>query len=227
MSKIAWMLTFLILGVSCSGPKTSSVAQSETPQIDLSGSDDFNNSEDPIADISETTEGLTETTTPETDSSLLSLDAGDGAAQSAAPEITAEDPTTQSTEVGEYVVQKNETLMMISFKLYGDYSKWRSLAKMNKKHIKNGIVMAGKTIRYNKPSVEFNWQPQGNPYLIKNGDTLGKISNDVYGTQKKWKAIWENNRPLIKDPNQIFAGFTIFYQDQGSVAASEKSTLEL
>ena len=50
----------------------------------------------------------------------------------------------------------------------------------------------------------------GNPYLIKSGDTLGKISNTTYGTIKYWKNIWNNNKPLIKDPNKIFAGFTIY-----------------
>ncbi len=222
MSKIAWMLFVLVLGVSCSGSKTSTVAQSETPQIDLSGSDEFNDVEDPLADVADAEDSATES-----DSSLLSLDAGETSNESATPEITAGSAKKAKAGLGKYVVQKNETLMMISFKLYGDYSKWRRLAKMNKKHIKNGIVMAGKTIRYRKPSQEFNWQPQGNPYLIKNGDTLGRISNDVYGTQKKWRAIWDNNRPLIKDPNRIFAGFTIYYQDIGSVASNDKSTLEL
>lgn len=222
MSKIAWMLIVLVLAASCSGSKTSTVAQTETPQIDLSGSDDFNDVEDPLAEVSEAEEATTES-----DSSLLSLDAGEATDTGAAPEITTGSVEKVRPEIGKYVVQKNETLMMIAFKLYGDYSKWRRLAKMNKKHIKNGIVMAGRTIRYRKPSLEFNWQPQGNPYLIKTGDTLGKISNDVYGSQKKWRSIWDNNRPMIKDPNRIFAGFTIYYQELGSLAATPNSKLEL
>ena len=46
--------------------------------------------------------------------------------------------------------------------------------------------------------------------VIKRGDTLGTISSDTYGTMKFWRNIWDNNRPLIKDPNVIFAGFTIY-----------------
>lgn len=222
MSNIAWMLIVLVLAVSCSGSKTAQVADTETPQIDLSGSDDFNDIEDPLAETAEADDATTES-----DSSLLSLDAGESTESAAAPEITQGTVEKVRPEIGQYVVQKNETLMMIAFKLYGDYSKWRRLAKMNKKHIKNGIVMAGKTIRYRKPSQEFNWQPQGNPYLIKTGDTLGKISNDVYGSQKKWRSIWDNNRPMIKDPNRIFAGFTIYYQELGSIASGPNSTLEL
>ncbi len=51
----------------------------------------------------------------------------------------------------------------------------------------------------------------GERYLIKRGDTLGTISGDVYGTRAKWKKLWENNRQLIKDPNKIYAGFSLYY----------------
>jgi nucleoid-associated protein YgaU len=30
-----------------------------------------------------------------------------------------------------YTVQANETLMLIAFKLYGDYSKWKEIASLN------------------------------------------------------------------------------------------------
>jgi nucleoid-associated protein YgaU len=56
----------------------------------------------------------------------------------------------------------------------------------------------------------FSWAPEGNKYLIKVGDSLGIISDTTYGTSKYWKNIWTNNKPLIKDPNRIYAGFTIF-----------------
>ncbi len=222
MSKIAWMLIVLLVAASCSGSKTATVADSETPQIDLSGSDDLNETEDAEDIVTDASESNSES-----DSSLLSLDSNESSGSSATPEVSLWAKESKKSEIGKYVVQKNETLMMISFKLYGDYSKWRTLAKRNKKVVKNGIVLAGKTIKYKKPSQEFSWQPQGNPYLIKSGDTLGKISNDVYGSQKKWKKIWDNNRPLIKDPNRIFSGFTIYYLDQGSLAANPNSKLEL
>ena len=57
---------------------------------------------------------------------------------------------------------------------------------------------------------------------LRTGDTLGKISNNVYGTFSKWQSIWNNNRPLIKDPNKIYAGFTLYYLEDGrDVASSE------
>lgn len=110
-----------------------------------------------------------------------------------------------------YTVKKNETLMMIAFQLYGDYRRWKSLAKMNSDVLgSNNNISEGMQLKYMAPQQEFVFSPSGNPYLIQNGDTLGKISDTTYGTQKYWKDIWNNNKPLIRDPNKIYAGFTIF-----------------
>ena len=122
-------------------------------------------------------------------------------------------------DTGEYTVEKGDTLMLIAFKLYGDYSMWKKVLDMNPglnpKNIKSGSVL-----KYNAPAEKFVWNPQGNPYLIKQGDTLGTISNEKYGTVSKWKVIFENNRPMIRNPNLIFAGFTLYYvPDDRSVAS--------
>jgi nucleoid-associated protein YgaU len=119
---------------------------------------------------------------------------------------------------GQYHVQKGETLMMASFKIYGDYRKWKDLKAWNKgKKIGEGTVL-----KYYVPDQTFGWQPNGLPYLVKNGDTLQVISMDKYGTTKKWKHIYENNRPLIRDPNLIFAGFTIYYVPTRDVASEPR-----
>jgi nucleoid-associated protein YgaU len=122
----------------------------------------------------------------------------------------------------QYTVQQNETLMMISFKLYGDYARWKELANENASTLKGGtVVRTGMVLNYVSPAEEFVWNPQGNPYLIKTGDTLGTISKEVYATVKKWKLLWENNKPLIKDPNKIYAGFTMYYLENGREVAAD------
>lgn len=120
-------------------------------------------------------------------------------------------PMRTSGSTGNYKVKKSETLMLIAFKLYGDYSRWRELKHLNRHKIKGHTVYAGSTIQYYTEGAGFSWNPKGEPYLIKRRDTLGKISNKVYGSFKHWKTLWKNNRPLIKNPNKIFAGFTIYY----------------
>jgi nucleoid-associated protein YgaU len=122
----------------------------------------------------------------------------------------------------QYIVKKNETLMLVAFKLFGDYERWKELANANRDVLRGSTSLSqGMTLRYTAPAQEFVWNPQGLPYLIRMGDTLGGISKTVYTTEKKWKLIWNNNRPLIKDPNKIFAGFTIYYLENGREVAAE------
>ncbi len=178
---IAWMLFLTVLMASCSRNKKAEDVSQSTPQIELSDASEFTEN-DPLADAS-----------LEAPEQALPLED-----ESAAPVITdveneAAASITLGDGEGEYIVQKNETLMMIAFKLYGDYSKWRDLASRNAGAMKNGVVMAGKKLKYALPSQTFEWNPQGNPYLIRTGDTLGGISGSVYGTAKKWKSIWNNN----------------------------------
>jgi nucleoid-associated protein YgaU len=130
------------------------------------------------------------------------------------PEIKNEAVMTPglTSEVKTYRVQKGETLMQIAFKLYGDISKWKELKNMNSgKLASNSTLRANSELKYHAPEAPFVWNPTGTPYLIKTGETLGTISNTVYSTPKKWKTIWENNKPLIKNPNVIYAGFTLYY----------------
>ena len=133
-------------------------------------------------------------------------------------------PITTSPNSGKealYKIQKGDTLMMIAFKIYGDYHKWKDIKNWNKEKLKMKMI-PGDSLKYLAPEKEFTWQPAGLPYITKTGDTLGLISKDKYGTPKKWKSIYENNRPLIQDPNLIFAGFTIYYVPVRDVASEKK-----
>ncbi|MCO5167633.1 MAG: LysM peptidoglycan-binding domain-containing protein [Planctomycetes bacterium] len=48
--------------------------------------------------------------------------------------------------------------------------------------------------------------PQGSVYVVKQGETLGTISQKVYGTTKHWKRLQEENRDVIPDPSRMRAG---------------------
>ncbi len=201
----------LTLAVSCSGSKSSKQIKEQTPQIELSDADEF--IENPEQN-SATSEPVPTEDVVVSNAEPLVQESGLENAQA----VTNEPGTMK-----QYTVQKNETLMMIAFKLYGDYGKWKTIAAQNKDTLKGGaIVRTGMVLSYSAPAEEFVWNPQGNPYLIKTGDTLGHISKAVYATVKKWKLLWENNRPLVKDPNKIYAGFTIYYLEDGREVASQK-----
>lgn len=141
------------------------------------------------------------------------------------PKISEETaPETHQLSLGveeKYHVQKGDTLMMIAFKIYGDYRKWRDLKEWNKDRLVTKMGH-GVVLKYYVPEQAFGWQPSGLPYMVKTGDNLGMISMQKYGTSKKWKNIYENNRPLIRDPNLIFAGFTLYYMPLRDVASENR-----
>jgi nucleoid-associated protein YgaU len=141
--------------------------------------------------------------------------------QETIPEIKEESsaPAAMTGTIQNYKVQRGETLMQIAFKLYGDIGKWKDLKALNTDKLKNNSSLrANMSLKYHAPETPFVWNPVGVPYLIKNGETLGTISNNVYSTPKKWKQIYENNKPLIKNPNVIFAGFTLYYKKNPGMA---------
>lgn len=226
MKLAPWMVLFsLVLAVSCSGSKSAQKVSEETPQIELSDADEFieNPSDEQPADAATadvTTESPVEDAVA-TDDVVVSNN--EPLVQESSLENTSPVVMNEPGTMKQYTVQKNETLMMIAFKLYGDYGRWKELASQNRDALKgSSVVRTGMVLNYAAPAEEFIWNPQGNPYLIKTGDTLGHISKEVYATVKKWKLLWENNRPLIKDPNKIYAGFTIYYLESGREVANEQ-----
>ena len=46
----------------------------------------------------------------------------------------------------------------------------------------------------------------GRTYVVVKGDSLSKIAKREYGDANKWRAIYEANKDLIKDPDLIYPG---------------------
>jgi len=51
-------------------------------------------------------------------------------------------------------------------------------------------------------------------YTVQSGDTLWKISHDVYGDGSKYMKIFEANTGLLKSPDQIFPGQVLVIPEQ-------------
>lgn len=51
-----------------------------------------------------------------------------------------------------------------------------------------------------------NPEPESIFHEVKSGDTLSKISKDVYGDPMKYNAIFEANQPLLTHPDKIYPG---------------------
>ena len=46
-------------------------------------------------------------------------------------------------------------------------------------------------------------------YTVKRGDTLSKIAHTHYGDANQYPRIFEANRPLLQDPDEIYPGQTL------------------
>ncbi|MCU0328819.1 MAG: peptidoglycan-binding protein LysM [Chitinophagales bacterium] len=47
---------------------------------------------------------------------------------------------------------------------------------------------------------------ESNFYDVKPGDTLSKISKEVYGDPNRYNAIFEANKPMLSHPDKIYPG---------------------
>lgn len=127
-----------------------------------------------------------------------------------------------SEEFMTYTFKPGDTLMWVAFSIYGDYRKWKEIKEWNPDMKLSGLG-EGTVIRYKAPKQVFEWRPAGLPHLVKRGETLGLISDMHYGTVKRWREIYENNQPLIRDPNLIFAGFTLYYVPDRDIASEREN----
>jgi hypothetical protein len=110
-----------------------------------------------------------------------------------------------------YIVRLGDTLMKIAFEKYANYLRWKDIYKVNKDKMSSpermqvGTELTIKNVKY------IYIKRDGKPYLIRKMDTLKSISQKLYGTPDRWEEIWKNNPQLIKNPKQIYAGFTLYY----------------
>ncbi len=49
-------------------------------------------------------------------------------------------------------------------------------------------------------------EPESKFYTVKSGDNLSKISKEFYGDVNKYNKIFEANKPLLKNADDIFPG---------------------
>jgi nucleoid-associated protein YgaU len=49
-------------------------------------------------------------------------------------------------------------------------------------------------------------EPEATYYTVQRGDTLSKIAREHYRDASKYPAIFEANRPMLKDPDKIYPG---------------------
>ncbi len=128
------------------------------------------------------------------------------------PAMTEPVAQSGSGQYEDYSVQGGDTLMKIAFETYGDVYQWKKIYEDNRDRIQDpNRIPSGTVLKLEKASSPVAIDRSGDRFQIRPGDTLGKISSEIYGTPRKWRKIYERNKTLIRDPNRIFAGFYVYY----------------
>ena len=131
-------------------------------------------------------------------------------AAAAAPALTSPEPRI-------YEVRPGDTLDKISQRVYGTRRHWKEILRANQRVIPTPQAMrAG--LRLTIPTVVAASAPRaasaapapapagGQVYEVRPGDTLDKISQQVYGSRRHWRKILQANQRAIPNPEAMRAG---------------------
>ena len=134
---------------------------------------------------------------------------------------TSNDNQNYQTSGKVHIVEAGQSLSMISKLYYGKYKYWKGLASVN--DISNpNIIYPGQRIQMvvaeQSASVGSTGNYQGGDYVVGEGETLGDVSRQVYGSSRYWKALYVKNKDKISNPDMIYQGQSLSVVPQADVA---------
>lgn len=122
---------------------------------------------------------------------------------------TTQSPTTTGATPQTYTVKPGDSLWSIAQEVYGDGNSWRSIATANNLSNPRYIHVGNEFKLPDVVSDEGSSIAQSDTYTVKAGDSLWSIAQEVYGDGFKWTAIYEYNKPLIKNPQTIYVNWVL------------------
>jgi LysM repeat protein len=227
---IMTMVVFAVSLTSCSKSPDDPDSTDETEMsedgedMDNEDKDEEGEDEDDLADEEgedEESDGEEDLASEEAEESSDELFADEGSSDEALAEeeaVPAEEGGTPEEaavaqdlggDAGVYTVQRGDTLLKISFKVFQTYYKWKDLMSMNPDIQDPNVIEVGQQIKYPSEYKQRVVASVEDEYKIQRGDTLGTISEKFYGTKEQWRNIWKLNNTKVVNPNQIFYGTTL------------------
>lgn len=137
------------------------------------------------------------------------------AASGGEPERAVTPPAAPAT----YVVRAGDSLAKIAREVLGNESRWRELAALNKDVVdEDDGVRVGVRLTLPgtgatpaaKPKVSRAAEEKATrTYVVKRGDTLGRIAQRQLGSSKRKSEILELNRGKVRDEDAIVVGMAL------------------
>lgn len=139
---------------------------------------------------------------------------GTGAAANSAPAQAAPDVAALNDRAGkailEYIRQKGLATDGLQIRFDGATSTATVTGEAPDQQTREKIVLCAGNVssveRVDDQMTVATPAEESRFYTVKSGDTLSKISKEMYGDANKYNAIFEANKPMLEDPNKIYPG---------------------
>ena len=126
-------------------------------------------------------------------------------------------PVVSHQKAMTYTVVEDDSLYVIAERWFGDGSKWELIAKLNPavdpERLRIGQVLQMPPKSAGKRAVRTGGDTEGSGgkdvYVVESGDTLSSIASDRYGESFRWRLIFEANRALLGDPDDLAVGMKL------------------
>lgn len=122
-----------------------------------------------------------------------------------------------------YIIQAGDTLESVAGRIYGNPSKWMEIQELSSIQNPNS-VHPGDVVYYQltNESMAFASNYEGlarSEVVVKAGDTLSGLAQELTGSYENWKSIWRQN-DSIENPDQISVGQRIYYVNSSLLNAT-------
>ena len=122
-----------------------------------------------------------------------------------------------------YIIQAGDTLESVAGRIYGNPSKWMEIQELSSIQNPNN-VHPGDVVYYQltNESMAFASNYEGlarSEVIVKAGDTLSGLAQELTGNYENWKSIWRQN-DSIDNPDQISVGQKIYYVNSSLLNAT-------
>lgn len=100
---------------------------------------------------------------------------------------------------------------------YGDGAKWMRIYSVNREKIDDPDLIYPEQAFSVPLDIDKNSQ-----YLVKRGDFLAKIAEEVYGDPYNWRDLYEANRELMPDENMLYENTILTVPGRGGSKMMER-----
>ena len=119
-----------------------------------------------------------------------------------------------------HLVARGDDLWSLAERYYGEGRDWRKIARANPSVLTGGpdrLEVGWRLVVPNVTTAAEMSDPKGRDRRaasdagkgtveVRSGDSLSSIANDSYGDPSRWREIFDANRAVISDPDQIAVG---------------------